>query len=70
MPKVLVVDDPLRPEWGSTTAPYEPWNVTVHRKKWKFDSADIALLEDGGTLFQGEVAFFLEDEDEQPKELA
>jgi hypothetical protein len=62
--KVLVVDDPMRPEWGTTTAPYVPWNPALSRKAWDFDSADIALLEEGKTLFRGDVAFFLEDDDE------
>ena len=62
--KVLVVDDPERPEWGATTAPYEPWDKNLQRKQWDFDSADIALLEEGKTLFRGDVAFYLEDGDE------
>ena len=59
--KVLVVDDPNRPEWGTTAAPYEPWKKDIQRKRWDFDSADISLLEEGKTLFRGDVAFFLED---------
>ena len=62
--KVLVIDDPERPEWGTTTAPYEPWDRNIQRKQWNFDSADIALLEEGKTLFRGDVAFYLEDADE------
>lgn len=63
MLKLLVVDDPERPDWGSTSAPYEAWDRYVHQKKWKFDSADIALLEEGGTLLRGDVAFYLEDDE-------
>lgn len=40
----------------------EPWNPVLARKTWNFNSADIALLEEGETLFHGDVAFYLEDD--------
>ena len=65
MSKVLVIDDPDRPDWGTTTAPYEPYNRELDRKKWDFDSADIALLEEDKTLFRGDVAFWIGDDYEE-----